>query len=127
MGACDYVSERRARGCEDAARALRLRRAREGRTRHGRPCGGGDGEQFFTYTLPHIENPVSTHGTGCSLAAALAAELALGHALPDAVAGAKAFVHRAIATSYWVGPDCGVLGWGADAPKPRITSQTAGE
>ena len=86
-----------------------------------------DGEQFFTYTLPHIENPVSTHGTGCSLAAALAAELALGHALPDAVAGAKAFVHRAIATSYWVGPDCGVLGWGADAPKPRITSQTAGE
>ena len=71
-----------------------------------------DGEQFFTYTLPHIENPVSTHGTGCSLAAALAAELALGHALPDAVAGAKAFVHRAIATSYLVGPDCGVLGWG---------------
>ena len=86
-----------------------------------------DGEQFFTYKLPHIEHPVSTHGTGCSLAAALAAELALGHALPDAVAGAKAFVHRAIATSYWVGPDCGVLGWGVDAPKPRITSQTAGE
>ncbi|MBQ6337756.1 MAG: bifunctional hydroxymethylpyrimidine kinase/phosphomethylpyrimidine kinase, partial [Kiritimatiellae bacterium] len=64
---------------------------------------------------------------GCSLAASLAAELALGHALPDAVAGAKAFVHRAIATSYWVGLDCGVLGWGTDAPKPRITSQTAGE
>ena len=58
-----------------------------------------DGEEFHTYTLPHIENPVSTHGTGCSLAASLAAELALGHALPDAVAGAKAFVHRAIATS----------------------------
>ena len=50
--------------------------------------------------------------TGCSLAAALASELALGHALPDAVAGAKAFVYRAIATSYLVGPDCGVLGWG---------------
>ena len=71
-----------------------------------------DGEEFHTYTLPHIENPVSTHGTGCSLAAALASELALGRALPDAVAGAKAFVHRAIATSYLVGPDCGVLGWG---------------
>ena len=37
---------------------------------------------------------------------------ALKTGMPDAVAGAKAFVHRAIATSYLVGPDCGVLGWG---------------
>ena len=46
--------------------------------------------------------------------AALAAELALGRDLKSAVAGAKAYVHRAIATSYLVGRDCGVLGWGVD-------------
>ena len=63
------------------------------------------------FTMPRIENPVSTHGTGCSLAAALAAELALGRSLSDAVAGAKKFVHDAIAASYLVGDDCGVLGF----------------
>ena len=63
------------------------------------------------FSLPRVENPISTHGTGCSLAAALAAELALGHNLVDAVAGAKKFVHDAIASSYLVGADCGVLGF----------------
>ena len=69
-----------------------------------------DGD-FSTYTMPWIADPVSTHGTGCSLAAALAAELALGRALPQAVAGAKDYVHQAIRNSFWVGPGCGVLGF----------------
>ena len=73
-----------------------------------------DGSEFSAYALPYVANPVSTHGTGCSLAAALAAELALGRDLKSAVAGAKAYVHRAIATSYLVGRGCGVLGWGVD-------------
>ena len=73
-----------------------------------------DGKDFSTYTLPYIANPVSTHGTGCSLAASLAAELALGRDLQAAVAGATAYVHRAISTSYLVGRGCGVLGWGVD-------------
>ncbi len=72
-----------------------------------------DGKDFSSYTMPWVVDPVSTHGTGCSLAAALAAELALGRNLPAAVRGAKAYVHRAIASSYWVGSNCGVLGWGA--------------
>ena len=63
------------------------------------------------FPLPWIENPVSTHGTGCTLAAALAAELALGRGIEAAVAGAKEHVHRAIAGSYLVGDDCGVLGF----------------
>lgn len=69
-----------------------------------------DGENFASFTMPWIENPVSTHGTGCTLAAAIAAELALARTLPEAVAGAKAYVHKAISTSYLVGPGCGVLG-----------------
>jgi len=63
------------------------------------------------FPMPWVRNPVSTHGTGCSLAAALAAELALGRGIAEAVAGAKDYVHRAISGSYWVGRDCGVLGF----------------
>ncbi len=70
-----------------------------------------DGKEFYAMTLPWIDNPASTHGTGCSLAAALAAELMLGRDLRAAVAGAKEYVHRAIAGSYYVGSDCGVLGF----------------
>ena len=45
-----------------------------------------------------------------TVAAALAAELACGASLPDAVAGAKDFVHEAIRLSYRIGKSCGVLG-----------------
>lgn len=70
-----------------------------------------DGREVRTFALPWVPDPVSTHGTGCSLAAALAAELARGRGLAAAVAGAKDYVHQAIARAYWVGPDCGVLGF----------------
>jgi hydroxymethylpyrimidine/phosphomethylpyrimidine kinase len=36
------------------------------------------------------------HGTGCSLSAAIAARLALGDEVPEAVTAAKAFVHRGL-------------------------------
>lgn len=70
-----------------------------------------DGRDYAEFAAPWIANPVSTHGTGCSLAAALAAELALGRGVSAAVKGAKDYVHQAIANSYFVGPDCGVLGF----------------
>jgi len=38
----------------------------------------------------------STHGTGCTLASATAAELALGSSLPNAVEKARAYLHGAI-------------------------------
>ena len=70
-----------------------------------------DGEDFAEFSMPWVVEPVSTHGTGCSLAAALAAELALGRKLRDAVAGAKRYVHAAIVNGFSVGRDCGVLGF----------------
>lgn len=70
-----------------------------------------DGAEFRSFILPPIPHPVSTHGTGCSLSAALAAELALGRNLNDAVTGAKKAVHDAINNSYLVGSNCGVLGF----------------
>mgnify|MGYP002510610856 CR=1 FL=1 len=74
-----------------------------------------DGIGFSSFVLPSISNPVSTHGTGCSLSAALAAELSLGEDLTGAVTGAKNAVHEAIKNSYLVGPNCGVLGF---CPRP---------
>lgn len=69
-----------------------------------------NGRKFSSFTMPWIDDPVSTHGTGCTLAAAITAELTSGRDLEEAVAGAKKYVHRAISTSYHVGPGCGVLG-----------------
>ncbi|MEM7728787.1 MAG: bifunctional hydroxymethylpyrimidine kinase/phosphomethylpyrimidine kinase [Pseudomonadota bacterium] len=41
----------------------------------------------------------NTHGTGCTLASAIAAQIALGHPLPEAARRAKAYVARAIAAA----------------------------
>jgi hydroxymethylpyrimidine/phosphomethylpyrimidine kinase len=46
--------------------------------------------------LPRIET-ANTHGTGCTLSAAIAAALARGESLRDAVDSAKRFVHAALA------------------------------
>lgn len=48
-----------------------------------------------SYRAPRIDTP-HTHGTGCALAAGLAAQLARGAALPEAVAAARAFVRRGL-------------------------------
>ncbi len=47
------------------------------------------------FSFPRIETP-NTHGTGCSLSAAITARLSMGANLRDAVTGAEEFVHRAI-------------------------------
>ncbi len=70
-----------------------------------------DGKEMTTFRLPRLENPISIHGTGCSLAAAITAELTLGHSLAAAVKGAKRAVFSAIERSYYVGKNCGVLGF----------------
>lgn len=70
-----------------------------------------DGKEFSSFAMKRIGNPVSTHGTGCTLSAALAAALATGLTVKEAVAKAKRYVHGAISSSYFVGPGCGVLGF----------------
>ncbi|HEY3280788.1 MAG TPA: bifunctional hydroxymethylpyrimidine kinase/phosphomethylpyrimidine kinase [Armatimonadota bacterium] len=45
----------------------------------------------------------NTHGTGCTFSAAITAGLALGQSLPDAVAAAKRYITRAIATNPGLG------------------------
>ena len=54
-----------------------------------------DGERFSRYENPRIETR-NTHGTGCTLSSAVAAGLAKGERLQDAVAAAVSYVHEAI-------------------------------
>lgn len=54
----------------------------------------------------------STHGTGCTLSAAITAGLALGRSLQDAVATALDYVRRAIAQAPGLGAGAGPLGGG---------------
>lgn len=70
-----------------------------------------DGREATAFRAPRIPAPISTHGTGCSLAAALAAELARGTSLAEAVRGAKDYVYQSITNAYYVGEGCGVLGF----------------
>jgi hydroxymethylpyrimidine/phosphomethylpyrimidine kinase len=61
-----------------------------------------DGSEFLRLAAPRIETP-HTHGTGCTYSAAIAALLARGATLVDAVREAKEFISRAIAAAPGVG------------------------
>lgn len=59
-------------------------------------------DSVVRFSHPRIET-TSVHGTGCTLSSAIAAGLALGRPLDQAVSDALAFVHRAIATAPGLG------------------------
>jgi hydroxymethylpyrimidine kinase/phosphomethylpyrimidine kinase len=60
------------------------------------------GEDLTKFEAEFIDT-TATHGTGCTLAAAIAANLALGKDLADAVRIAKDFVTEAIRTAPNIG------------------------
>jgi hydroxymethylpyrimidine kinase/phosphomethylpyrimidine kinase len=62
-------------------------------------CEHGQCHEFSAPLIPGIV----THGTGCTYSAAIAANLALGHRLVDAVGRAKIFVTRAIRDAVRIG------------------------
>ncbi|MCW3474114.1 bifunctional hydroxymethylpyrimidine kinase/phosphomethylpyrimidine kinase [Limobrevibacterium gyesilva] len=61
-----------------------------------------------------------THGTGCTLASAIAAGLAQGMALHDAVARARAYVHAAIASAPGYGAGHGPLNHAVTVDPARL-------
>ena len=61
-----------------------------------------DGRFFNVFKGEFIDTP-HTHGTGCTFASALAAHLARGKSVPDAVQAAKAYVTEAIRHSLAIG------------------------
>jgi hydroxymethylpyrimidine kinase/phosphomethylpyrimidine kinase len=61
-----------------------------------------EGSARHLFSRDHIDT-TATHGTGCTLAAAITANLALGKNLADAIAIAKQFVTEAIRTAPMLG------------------------
>jgi len=62
--------------------------------------------EWRVYEAPQLDTP-HTHGTGCTYAAAITAELAKGTALRDAVARAKSYLSEAIRTNPGLGRGSG--------------------
>lgn len=71
-----------------------------------------DGETSRTFRAPRLDSR-HTHGTGCTLASAVASRLALGDDVPAAVAAAKAYVTGALAAGFGLGAGIGPVdhGW----------------
>ncbi|WP_440101555.1 bifunctional hydroxymethylpyrimidine kinase/phosphomethylpyrimidine kinase [Streptosporangium sp. H16] len=65
-----------------------------------------DGTREFRFTAERHDNR-HTHGTGCTLASAIASYLALGEDVPSAVEKAKAYVTGAIAHGFPLGAGIG--------------------
>lgn len=90
---------------EDAARALAGRYRTNVLLKGGHLPGGEcvdllcENGRVFRYSTARLEVPGS-HGTGCTLSAAVTARLALGDALPAAVAAAKDYLTRTLRHSY---------------------------
>jgi hydroxymethylpyrimidine/phosphomethylpyrimidine kinase len=91
----------------NAARAIVDLGARSALVKGGHLAGDAvdvfyDGDQFVELAARRIPT-TSTHGTGCTLASAIAALLAKGESLEQAVRDAKAYVTAAIERAYPVG------------------------
>ncbi|HWB66959.1 MAG TPA: bifunctional hydroxymethylpyrimidine kinase/phosphomethylpyrimidine kinase [Mycobacteriales bacterium] len=71
-----------------------------------------DGTTTLQFDAPRLDNR-HTHGTGCTLASAIASYLALGAGVPDAVRAAKDYVTGAIAAGFPLGAGIGPVdhGW----------------
>lgn len=61
-----------------------------------------DGETFQEFRAPRVQSD-HTHGTGCTFASAIAAELAKGHSVAEAVAIAKDYLTHVIRASTQLG------------------------
>jgi hydroxymethylpyrimidine/phosphomethylpyrimidine kinase len=84
----------------------------------GGHLGGADSDDLLTgdggehwYTARRASNR-HTHGTGCTLASAIAVYLAQGLAMPEAVAAAKEYVTGAIAAGFPLGSGTGPVDHG---------------
>jgi hydroxymethylpyrimidine/phosphomethylpyrimidine kinase len=93
----------------EAAHALIARGARGVLLKGGHLRGGGPVIDLLALPggrverFEHARLDVKAHGTGCTLASAVAANLALGHSLVNACARGTDYVHRALALGYQPG------------------------
>jgi len=98
---------------EEAARRIHLMGPRYVLVKGGHLKGDAtdllwNGRDFTRFSTPRIDSQ-NTHGTGCTFSAAIAAGLARGQALGDAIRSAKAYVTRAIREGFRGGRGVGQL------------------
>ena len=98
---------------EEAARRIHARGPRHVLVKGGHLEGSAtdilwDGRAFTRFAGPRLDSN-NTHGTGCTLSAAIAAGLALGRPLVEAIREAKAYVTAAIREGFPVGRGVGAL------------------
>ena len=67
-----------------------------------------NGREFTAFVAPRLDS-TNTHGTGCTLSAAIAAGLSRSQALGDAIREAKAYVTEAIREGFALGGGVGQL------------------
>ncbi len=77
-----------------------------------------DGREVWRFGGTRIGTP-HTHGTGCTLASAIASYLALGEDVPGAVALARQYVTGAIRSGFPIGAGIGPVDHGWQLPRPR--------
>ncbi len=65
-----------------------------------------DGERFYLLEAKRLVS-INTHGTGCTLSSAIAANLAKGHPVKEAVEMAKAYITEAIGFGFPLGHGVG--------------------
>ena len=98
---------------EEAARRIHLMGPRYVLVKGGHLKGDAtdllwNGRDFTRFSTTRIDSQ-NTHGTGCTFSAAIAAGLARGQALGDAIRSAKAYVTRAIREGFQGGRGVGQL------------------
>ena len=79
------------------------------------------GEKVTVFSGPRLDTP-NTHGTGCTLSSAIAANLAKGFTLTDAIARAKEYVTGALAAGLTMGHGCGPLHHGFNLQSPFLAT-----
>src|SRR5262245_9212347 len=78
-----------------------------------------DGREFHIFGAPKIVTR-NTHGTGCALSSAIAALLARGCDIPDAVARAKRYLSEALRAAPDIGHGAGPLGHFFNPDRPEM-------
>jgi hydroxymethylpyrimidine/phosphomethylpyrimidine kinase len=85
-----------------------------------------DGERSWRFAGQRVDTP-HTHGTGCTLASAIASYLALGENVPDAVALAREYVTGAIRSGFPLGAGIGPVGHGWRIPQDGRAARTGAD